>query len=254
MPKDTLTLALNGEAALDGFADAMRAFEHLLKGLSQDVLENGTARWTVADLEYGSAIVTVRGLCRGLDGGERAVERVVGAYEEAATAMQRGEPVPYRSAAAPARRLVGLINGAISSIRFETADFDAEVFGDASAATTEPLIGSVTYGAVRGRVQSLSRRAGLRFTLYDLADDAAVSCYLTPEMEPKMREAWGRIADVEGLVRRNPRTGRPTVVRQVTEVAILPDEGPGAWRAAVGLLTPGADRPEMRIRRARDAD
>lgn len=102
-------------------------------------------------------------------------------------------------------------------------------------------------------MQTLSSRGGLRFTLYDLLHDKAVSCYLAEGYEEIMRDLWGKIATVEGLVTRDPLSGRPLAVRQITTVTPKPDlpisyrDARGAAPSLTGLL------PEHPIRRLRDA-
>jgi hypothetical protein len=71
-----------------------------------------------------------------------------------------------------------------------------------------------------------------------------------------MRELWGRRAIVEGEVRRDPWSGRPTKIRQVTAVEPVPeDSAPGGWREARGALTRVWDGTpaEETIRKMRDA-
>jgi hypothetical protein len=106
---------------------------------------------------------------------------------------------------------------------------------------------------VRGRVETLSHRKGLRFSLYELAHDRPVSCYLEPDHETLMRDAWGRIADVTGQVTRDAITGRPISIRWVTRVDVVTDEGdPTGFLRARGALRL-AEPSEVVIRRMRDA-
>jgi hypothetical protein len=148
-----------------------------------------------------------------------------------------------------------LVGGKIESIRFETDDFDAEVLSP-SVRLPAPEEAVVTYGAVEGRIQSMTNRRGLRFTLYDLADDHAVSCYLREDCEDTMRHGWGKMAVVEGLVRRDPQSGRITTVREIQPNGIQLVE-PGerdSWREAIGCApaTEGGILPEEAVRRGRD--
>ena len=113
----------------------------------------------------------------------------------------------------------------------------------------------VSLGAVEGRIQALSSRRGLRFTLYDIIEDRAVGCYLQPGEEGMMRELWGRRAIVEGEVRRDPQSGRPTKIRRVTAVEPVPeDPAPRSWREVARGTRPasGTGRP-LRTRSGRSA-
>jgi hypothetical protein len=136
-------------------------------------------------------------------------------------------------------------------VRFETAEAEAtvEVVAPTKSATPYPQ----TFGAVEGRIQTLSSRGGLRFTLYDTLHDKAVSCYLTEGFEDQMRDAWGRRAVVEGRVTRHPETGRPLAIRGITAVEVLPEVARHAYRDLRGLSPRESLSAEDAIRRLRDA-
>jgi hypothetical protein len=91
------------------------------------------------------------------------------------------------------------VSAGVEALRFETAEAEATVreaalLGLAVAAPTA----TESYGAVTGRVQTLTSRSGLRFTLYDRLYDRAVACYLAEGQESLMREMWDQLATVEG--------------------------------------------------------
>ncbi len=261
MAKDTITVALNGDAiTLDVFAQAIGKFESLISGLTTEVAPNAKVKWVLVGLETGSAIATAQG-CVEDEEQLPDVERVVGAYLDVGRSLQEGTPFPYSAALFDtARDFASIINGTVRSIRFENPDDDIEVIHRPPSATTQPEQPSrprktqAVLGAMRGRVQSLSNRGGLRFTLYDLVDDKAISCYLPPGCEGTMRDAWGKTAVVEGRIHRDPETGRATTIRDVRNVRVLPEGRPGDWRqalrAAPGFL--GTALPEDIIRRSRD--
>jgi hypothetical protein len=111
-----------------------------------------------------------------------------------------------------------------------------------------------SYGAITGRVQTLTNRGGLRFALYDTLHDRAVSCYLAEGHESIMRDMWGRLASVEGLIRRDPITGRPLTIRDIRQIEPLPEHAPQALEAVRGISpSPQGLRAEDAIRRLRDA-
>ena len=99
-----------------------------------------------------------------------------------------------------------------------------------------PTLQPVAYGGVTGRIQTLSSQGGLRFTLFDTFFDRAVSCYLAEGQEELMRDVWGRMAVVEGLVTRDRATGRPQVIRSVRGVTVVRDAEPDAYLASRGVL------------------
>lgn len=111
------------------------------------------------------------------------------------------------------------------------------------------------YGAVEGRVQTLTSCRALRFNLFDSLHDRTVSCYLQEGQEGIMREAWGRRASVEGLISREAQSGRPVAIRQISRVKIIGEVEPGSYlhARAVSPLRPGDPMPEKTIRRLRNA-
>jgi hypothetical protein len=252
MARDTVTIALNGEVTLADFARAMQEFLQLMKALGSEAARGVPIEWWIEELDVGSASATARGVSE-IESGALAVEHVVAAYENVGRALQKGEPSGYSQAVqTPASAIIKLIDNRIRSIRFETDQIDAEVY--AAITPAKPKISEMSYGAVQGRIQSISNRGRLRFTIYRTLDDRPVSCYLEPGSEDMMREAWGRLATVEGLVRRDPLTWQPTTVRQVRKVEILPESRTGSWREALGAAPspPGSMLPEEAVRRIRD--
>lgn len=150
-------------------------------------------------------------------------------------------------------KILGVLNGRVPSVRFETADDEVTISAAPKpvADTTARIPSAGAYGAVMGRVQTLSNRGRLRFTLYDQLYDRAVSCYLHEGQQEIMRDLWDRIA----LVKRDPASGRPTSVRQIRAVTPREEGKPGDWRDAAGVLAfTGSKEPaEVTIRRLRDA-
>jgi len=89
-----------------------------------------------------------------------------------------------------------LQGGRVEALRYETAEIDAVISAEPEDRPRSTVIEA--YGAIEGRVQTLSRHGGLRFTLYDTLNNRAVSCYLAEDFDQElMRNAWGRRAIVE---------------------------------------------------------
>jgi len=255
MPRDTVTLELQGKVSLARFADAVGRFSSLVEELASAHGATGI-RWEIADLEAGSATATARGLT-GNGATASQLERVVDSYLEVGEALQRGATLPFPPPVErEARALASVIGGGVEGIRFETAKADVLLREPAADATVTPASEPVSaYGAVTGRVQTLTSRSRLRFTLYDTLADRAVSCYLAEGKESEARDIWDRLATVEGWVSRDPASGRPLTVRRITAVNVLDEGETGGYRRARGVLARrGASaRAEERIRRLRDA-
>ncbi len=254
---DTVTLALEGKTvALDQFAAAVTHFARLVSELSREAHAPGLG-WEIDELDTGSAITTAR--AANLNGYQpEHVERVVRSYLEVGRALQEHQTIPFTE---PVQRsahgIAATLKKGIEAVRFETAEADALVREVVSqAAKKEPVVRGA-YGAVTGRIQTLSSRSRLRFTLYDRLHDRPVSCYLSEGQEDHIRDAWDKYATVQGWVSRDPE-GRPTAVRRITVIRALglTEEGdPAGYMRARGVLARAEDTPraEDRIRRLRDA-
>lgn len=254
---ETLTVALEGpDISLSSFASAVGALDGLLKDLSAEVAPGSQLVWEIDDLQMGSAIATIRG--RTVAGDPEGVTRVSTAYETIGAALATGSPIPYSEPiTGHVAALTAVLNDHVRALRLETANQDFTITGSGANLPSAGNAGRplISLGAVEGRVQTLSNRGGLRFTLYDTLDDRAVACYLKPDEEDRVQMLWGRRVIVEGEIRRDPWSGRPTVIRQITEVVPMPEHGPDDWRAAKGALAEfWRDEPaEESIRRIRDA-
>lgn len=261
MPKNTITLVLDGKVSLAAVAKAVGGFSHLVTSLQDEVAHGQEISWTVESLEVGSAIATFRGDSTG-EALEDPVGAVVDAYEQVGAAVAAGNVIPFGPRVAESlNEIIGLDSERIESVRFETAERDAAISLVEAPASFESdmftpegeVDPAASIGVVTGRVQSISSRGGLRFTIYDLETDKAVSCYLKSGMEESMRDAWGKIAAVRGVVKRDAR-GRPLTIRQVDSAVVEEELPSGAYAAAVGVLRPyaGEQSPEDAIRRMRD--
>ena len=120
-----------------------------------------------------------------------------------------------------------------------------------SSAAERPQEDPTSLGTVRGRVETLSRRKNLSFNLYELTSDTAVTCYMGWDLEDKMRDVWGHIADVTGTVRRDARTDRPVWIRRVTQVDPVGEGDPDGYLRARGALK-STEPAEVLVKRMRD--
>lgn len=256
---DTVTLELQGTVSLSEFSTAVARFEALIAALTAESDGTGIA-WQIAGLEYGSANTTARGVSMNGAIPER-IDRVVRAYLAVGKALESGGTIPFSPAVTQnAHALADLLKGsAIEAIRFETADDDA-IISHLPALAAAPVVDAqrhrtASYGAVTGRIQTLSSRNSLRFVVYDHLHDRAVGCYLVEGRQAMMREMWDRVATVEGWISRDPKSGRPLTVRRVSNVTALTEAEPDGYKRAEGAIPRGSDEalPEVVIRRLRDA-
>jgi len=249
MGKDTITLALNGEVDLHYFATAVSNLEILVKELSEEKgAEN--IRWVIHDLQTSSAMATVRGESDILE----EVERVVNAYEDVGQSLQAGKRPNYSDPVVRAANAITAVLGdKVTSVRFETPEQEFTVASRPEIAVASVVLKS--FGAIEGRMQTLTNRKGLRFVLFDTLHDRAISCYLSEGQEERMRELWGKRAIVEGEVSREKDTGHPLAIRHIADIKALEEIQRGSYlRArAVAPRKPGAPLAEVIIRQLRDA-
>jgi hypothetical protein len=258
MADDTVTLALQGDVSLEAYADALSHFRNLVAALASEA-KAADVVWQIEDLEYSSAITTVRGVPTNGTRPE-SIARVVRSYLEVGQALERRSTIPFHETVRTEAHaiLTVLSNVSVEAVRFETAEADAIVREQPMLDPPRvplPQRADPTYGAVTGRVQTLTSRTGLRFTVYDHIHDRAVSCYLVEGQESMMRQMWDRVATVEGIVTRDPLTGRPLTVRKISKVTPLAEAEPQTYQNARGALPhrEGDPAPEDVIRRLRDA-
>jgi hypothetical protein len=252
MAGDSVTLVLNGTPTLDELAEAAGSLRDLLAALTEERAGKGERiEWVVDALEVSSSLMSVKG-----SGRLPLVEAVSAAYLDVGRSIQRDVwDTLAPTVARPARSMLRIINGHVPSIRFENADDDVTIVpaGGPERPDIAPIDIPGAYGAVLGRIQTLSSRGSLRFTLYDLLHNKAVSCYLRADQQDMIRDAWDRIALVRGWIKRDAATGRPLTIRRVRGVELRHEGVPGEWRQAAGALDhPDADWSAI-VRRLRDA-
>ncbi|MCY3543388.1 MAG: hypothetical protein OXI16_14570 [Chloroflexota bacterium] len=251
MTKNTVTFELGGRVEIKDFENGIIAFRRLLSALTP---KNERVAWVVEDLQPGSATATLRCDADNPD----IPERIVKDYEIIGSSLGHNKMLPssYNTRVKQAAKAVIALTENIEYVRFETSDSDFVIHGDMYVSDTMlapfPTVG---IGAITGRIQTLSNRAGLRFNLYDTVHDKAVACYLNPKQEEIIREAWGRRAIVSGTVSRDASTGRPIAIRRIIDIEILEDVPSGTYLRARGAIPwqRGYKKPEEIIRQLRDA-
>jgi hypothetical protein len=166
---------------------------------------------------------------------EEPVLRVVRAYGTVGRSLQRREPIPFSlNVAREAESITRVITDNVTAVRFETADSDFVVYGQNGSEKVRSLGPRVSFGTVSGRVQALTSRGKLKFTLYDSVFDKPVACYYQDGHEDEMKDIWGKRVLVTGRVTREPDQGRATAIRNITQIAPVPDIFPGGYKIARG--------------------
>jgi len=243
---------MEGDIPLPEYARVVGHFDRLVAQLTHEIAPAVPIDWALEELVSlpSSAETTAYGRADSRD----AVYRVAEGYLTVGRALERGAVIPYSMPIKQtADQMRDVLNGRVTSLVFETAESEATVTA-APSAQPQQRREIVTKGAVTGRIQTVTNRRGLRFTLYDVVHDRAVSCYLAEGREDVMLGAWGKFAVVEGLVRRNPETGRPVSIRQISDVTVRAEGGPNDYLGARGAVPgPFLMTSEEAVRRVRDA-
>lgn len=244
---DTVTLVLDGTPTFDEYRRALERLQIILRGLGSDA--GGGVEWIIEDLQRSSARTTLRGQAENMD----VVDQVATEYVRLGQDYAAGDLSAYRPAVQTAIRELGeIVNGHVTGVRLETAEDDVEL--PVSPAAPRTTGATAAYGGIEGRIQTLSSRRGLHFTLYDLLHDRGISCYLHADQQDLIDGMWDRLATVEGLVKRDD-LGRPMTIRQIHRIAPIEPVGDDAWRSALGALAQHDLPPsEEAIRALRDAE
>lgn len=257
---ETITLSLLGEVRLDVFASALGNLHSLIKELGKEVADSAEIDWNVEGLEPGSALASFRGNAR-KDEEQPRVREVARAYAASGLSLQNETLFPYsKTTEKAALNILKVLDGGVEEVIFETEETEAVINFRNGHRKREFVVPPVpSYGAIEGRIQTLSSRGRLRFSLYD-AFGRRISCYLSEGNEDMMRDAWDKWVVVEGKIRRDA-DGRPISIRNVTEIKQRDAGPPKGYLEARGILRSelagmgsraSSLTPEEAIRKLRD--
>jgi hypothetical protein len=247
---NTLSLALEGEASLHQYREAVDHFLQLLQDLTHEVVPHTEIRWLVDDLQTGSSIGTFAESIAD----PNAIGKVINAYDEIGKALETNKVIPFSPRIKQsATNLTKVIGGGVAALRFETEQSDAIIYGVLDEKHPTPRT-TRAFGTVKGTVHMLTNLGGPRFTLYDHLYNKPVNCYLSADQADLMREFFGKYVYVTGMVSREAQAGRPIKVTQITDISPVKEVEPGSYKLAEGVLAPYDDGelPEITLRRLRD--
>lgn len=223
---------------LDRFADAVDAWRLVLDAVAEATGSGHVLGMTIEELAVGSALIVTSVT---FDASAPAA-----AFSEgflAVGAIARGEmlPEPHPGLTEAGRRLASVARREPAGLILATDDTDllvlpAEMLASKEASTRESP-SMEAYGELRGRLQSVSSRSGLRAVLYDEIFDKAVRLIVTADQHETLRALWDAPVVVEGVIRRDRKSARPLSMPEVRE--IRPDAGPEinrSWLDAYGVL------------------
>ncbi len=233
--------------AFDKVADAVRHFEGIVKIVSAEQRGDDEIKWVVSDLATGSATWQITPEAET----QPAIRGALEGIAEVGHALRSHTAIKNRQLATHAYALTTLLDSDITAIEIAVLDQDIEITSPSYVKTAQSIM---SYGSIEGDVLAMSARGGETFTLYDNLYNKAVVCHIEESQEEQVKPLYHRRARVEGLVSRDPDTGRPTDIHDITSITPV-EYTRGDYEMARGLFPtkPGDPSPEELIRRVRDA-
>ncbi len=234
MEQADLILTLDGEVTLDDFAKAMQRFKEIVTGLKNEVAPDARIDWLIDDLRKKCAIAKVKGV-PATDRDRASVGRIRDAYTDLGQRAAKGEPL--HNAEAVVQGIAGLkrlINGHVKSVTLGSEQKRYTIKKTTMFSPAKVQWDTETFGGARGKVQSISDRQYLHFTLYDYNDDRPIPCSYPEGSKDKMRKVWGKLVYVEGIVTRDPDTDLVSSIHGISSIEVIRERKAHAWRAALG--------------------
>jgi hypothetical protein len=224
-----LTLEFGGEVEPAEFERLVAAFFDVIQGVE---MPGDTLHWTV-QVKKGSQLVGVRPV----EGPGAAVVFARAIADGFVALESRAEkPRGFSDKALRGLRTIAKASDSACAPRI-WADFVARPLSLHVAANINELLEGnlVEYGAVTGKLETLSERNGFRFVVYDEIWDHAVNCLFEEEVMARVMNAFGKRVEVYGEVRYR-KDGRATAVT-VEDFVQFPDADKLPTAAAVrGIL------------------
>lgn len=239
--KDCLTLDLEGSLPLEKFERAVVAFFDLVKEVTKEALhENQHVRWTVT-VRAGGAILNaiphytedvapqVREILHAVPSGIRAIEKGV-------------EEVPKffnREAIRAVKKLGGLQAlkpTDIMAVKIRSMSEKAVVTPRSVVAADSLISGQhQSYGAIEGKMQTITEREGFRFVVYDSLYDHRVDCFFDEELMDGAIASFRKRVRVSGLVQYD-RMGEPVSIKVDDIYVFRPNSELPSVREMRGIL------------------
>lgn len=257
MKSKFVSMQLDGSISLEKFSRTLSSWEQLLRAVALEADPDSGVHIILQDLVFGSALVSVEIMLAT----EAMESHFSNSFRSIGLAVRDGNIVNFPKAIRePAQKLLNALkldDG--GPLILSTDEFDIVIpNGDMTkiAARNPKQDQLESIGVITGRLQALSSRGALRFTLYDLLNDRAIRCALTEDQRDDVRELWDHVVEVQGLIRRDPATGIPLSIREISRISLAQGTKiKERWLGARGVLqriSPDV-ASEVLVRRLRDA-
>lgn len=229
MPKlptpECLTLDLKGDLPIDKFEKAVLSFFDLIKEVTKEALhEKQRIRWTVT-VRSGSALVNAIPHFD-KDTATEALE-ILHAVPAGIRLLESGAeemPTLFNREAVRAVKALGTLRGMkgkdVTGVVIRSGS-EKSFVTSRSAATADSLIGGQrqTYGAIEGKMQTITERGGFRFVVYDSLHDRRVDCFIEEDLMDTALSNFRKRVRVSGLVQFD-RFGDPVSIK-ATEIYVF---------------------------------
>lgn len=239
--KDCLTIDLEGDLPLEKFEKAIGAFFDLIKEVTKEALhENQRIRWTVT-VRAGSAVLNA--IPHYTEISAAHVRDILHAIPLGIKSIEKGtDEVPrfFNREAVRAVRKLGSLQGLkptdITAVRIRSGPEKAFVTPK-SVVVADSLIGGQrqSYGAIEGKMQTITDREGFRLVVYDSLFDYRVDCFIDEELMEKAVGSFRKRVRVSGMVQYD-RKGDPVSIKVDDIYTFRPNSELPSVREMIGIL------------------
>lgn len=264
MVERTYAIRVDGTVSLRRWSAMLSAWQDSLSAISTQVGQDRVLSISIDELTYGSAFTEV---LAEFDAEPSAV-LFTQAYDSLSRGLRTGDisDVP-KSLQKPGKKMLDaarIDSGDGFILSSESGDFVVSPASQGTESSVSTVVPDqvVAYGVVSGRLQALSSRGSLRAVIFDEIHDKAVRCFLSIDQHERARELWDQHVIVQGLISRDPATGRPLSIKNIKTIDVDDSKASAndehdmfAWRKARGALKhvhPELSSEEL-IRLVRDA-
>ena len=255
MSEEFFSIQVEGEQV--DFSDFVHVVFHareLLADLAKTAVGDDEIIWPLVGLTFASPAVAKWAI---RTSNPRANREIVGAWGEHAEALEAGrEPPGPKRARDHAVAISQVVNGRTSAVVMGVDQSSWKIVVNRSLAALSPP-DTKSFGVVEGELDQLRGRSQT-FAIFDPVFERQITCDFSAEQRRELGDFWveHKRIQVEGLITRDGRTGRPKSVRDVKRIDGLRVASDEELMAVIGAVKPRTDSPspEQIIRRVRDAE
>jgi hypothetical protein len=223
-----LSLDLRGELPAEKFERAISAFFTLIREVTNQALAaKQKIRWTVT-VRSGSAIVNaIPHYTQDTEGQAMEILRAVPSGVRSLESGSEEMPKLFTRDAAKAVRTLGRLRGLtvtdLTGVRIRS-DTEKSFVTTKSVAAVDTLIAGQRqdYGAIEGKMQTITERGGFRFVVYDSLHDHRIDCFIEEELMEEAVRNFSKRVRVSGLVQYD-REGDPVSIKVTDIYAFRPN-------------------------------